>query len=42
MSVLLGSRFVAKEECCFDALVSCKLVGRKRPIYKQGGGVPDP
>jgi hypothetical protein len=30
-------QLVAKEKCCFfDALMSCKLVGRKRPIYKQG------
>ena len=40
-SVQLGS--VAKLECCFDALVSCKLVGTKHSIYKlRLVGVCDP
>jgi hypothetical protein len=27
-------QLVAKEKCCFDALMSSYLVGTKHPIYK--------
>jgi len=34
--------FVAKLECCFDALVSYKLMGRKPLYITAGRGVTDP
>jgi hypothetical protein len=37
IAITLTGDPVVKVECCFDALMSGKLVGRKRPIYKQGG-----
>ena len=38
----LATGIVAKLECCFDALVSYKLMGRKPLYITAGRGVTDP